>query len=151
MKTSKLLRNRNGFTLIELLAAFLIIVVALLGVYIGIVYADIQIKRNIVERSAVLIASGECDYQYRYYRTHDRRLDKARYLPERVVVLDTLENGQPIYGYVHMDTKDIDESNEGFPIDYKRVEITVSWIEPFGTDEFERKSIAVVEDMYYKY
>ena len=100
MKTSKLLRNTNGFTLIELLAAFLIIVIALLGVYIGIVYAEIQIKRNIVERSALLIASGECDYQYRFYRANNKQLNHNRYLPSREVTLDVLENGEEIKGFV---------------------------------------------------
>ena len=149
MKTSKLLRNTNGFTLIELLAAFLIIVIALLGVYIGIVYAEIQIKRNIVERSALLIASGECDYQYRFYRANNKQLNHNRYLPSREVTLDVLENGEEIKGFVSMQTSNETEIALGDMISYKRVSIVVSWSEPYGADKFITRSIVVTEDMFF--
>ena len=54
----------SGFTLIELLAAFAIVLSALVALFVGIQFAERQIYKNYHNRQAMLIASGELEYQY---------------------------------------------------------------------------------------
>ena len=61
-----ILQSDGGFTLISVLMEGLIIAVAFIGLYIGILYAEATLVENYHNRVAILHASGELDYQMLY-------------------------------------------------------------------------------------
>ncbi|MDY0151284.1 MAG: prepilin-type N-terminal cleavage/methylation domain-containing protein [Candidatus Cloacimonas sp.] len=62
-----LLRANEGFTLIEVLVATLVLVVLITTIYMGVMYADKQIRHNYRHRVATFLASGEIEKQYTLY------------------------------------------------------------------------------------
>lgn len=62
-----LLRAQGGFSLIEALVLTLVLAVMILTVYIGIMFAEKQVKQNYRHRVATFLISGEINKQYALY------------------------------------------------------------------------------------
>lgn len=62
-----LLRANKGFSLIEVLLVTLVLVVLITTIYMGVVYADKQVRHNYRHRVATFLASGEIEKQYTLY------------------------------------------------------------------------------------
>ena len=67
----ELLRAQGGFTLVEALVLTLVIVVLVVSVYIGVVFAEKQLLVNYRDRVATLLVAGELEMEY--YRSSRRR------------------------------------------------------------------------------
>lgn len=135
------LKNENGMTLLEIIATALIVGVAMVGLYMGIIYADKQVQRNYHDRVATLHASGEIDWQY-YYRKNYKEFDRFN---NKIVNIDFLDRGRILTGLMTMQVMNEGETPFGAPVEYQRLEITVKWKEP--GDKTDRK-IVVREDFY---
>jgi prepilin-type N-terminal cleavage/methylation domain-containing protein len=135
------LNNEKGVTLLEVLATAIIIGVALISLYTGIMYADKQLQRNYHDRVATLHASGELDWQTYYYKNY-KEFDVYN---SKTVVIDKLYRGRLLSGQMKMRLTDTFENPFGTVVPYKVLEISVSWVEP--GDKNTRK-IVVREDYY---
>ncbi len=135
------LKNENGMTLLEIIATALIVGVAMVGLYLGIIYADKQVQRNYHDRVATLHASGEIDWQY-YYRKNYKQFDTFN---SKTVNIDILARGRTLTGQMTMKITPQSENSNGTNVDYEMVEVTVKWLEP---DETKTRHIVVREDFY---
>jgi len=146
MKTVSLYKSESGFTLIELLLGLLIVTISLVGLFIGIEYGELQIRRNLIDRAAILVASGECDYQYYWYYNNGYTLNTNRYDYE--VVLDEQDDENVVIGTVSMRVVNDSEVPLGIGINFKTIEIIVSWNEALGWTGTKERTIVVREDLY---
>ena len=128
MLFTRTLSNNKGLTIVEVLASFAIIVVAVAGIYIGLMYADSQINRNYHDRVAALLAAGECDWQY-YFRTTYREFDP---FVAREVTLDEYPDTTypPLKGIMTMEIIDRTDIVFGRTLPYKTVRVQITWNEP---------------------
>ena len=135
--------REDGLTLVEVLAASVIIVVAAIGVYIGILYAEAQLNRNYHDRVATLLASGECDWQY-YRKVYHDAFDE--FLP-REVVIDEFEGSakhQPLRGMMSMELYENVEVVFGRTMRYKELSVQIEWDEPLAG----KRVMLVREDVF---
>ena len=135
------LKNEKGITLLEILATSIIVAVALISVYIGIIYADKQVQRNYHDRVATLHASGELEWQTYYYKNY-KMFDLGT---AKTVVIDELDKGKLLKGQMTVRTTETFENPFGTVVPYNIVEVTVQWTEP--GDRTPRR-IVVREDYY---
>jgi hypothetical protein len=135
------LKNENGVTLLEVMATAIIVAVALISIYTGIMYADKQVQRNYHDRVATLYASGELDWQTYYYKNF-KQFDLNN---GETVVIDKLYRGRLLSGQMRARLTDTFENPFGTVVPYKVLEVSVSWVEP--GDRNTRK-IVVREDYY---
>jgi hypothetical protein len=136
------LRDESGITLIEVLATAIIVLVALAGLYIGIIYADKQVQRNYHDRVATLHASGELEWQT-YYKKNYKVFSLFSNRP--VLLDDTLDDGRVLNGFMSVRVIPTSETVAATYIPYDILEISVTWTEP--GDKKSRK-IVVREDFY---
>ena len=135
--------NQRGISLVEVLVASIIVVLAALGIYIGILYAESQLNRNYHDRVATLHASGECDWQYyniAYRNTFDEFSSKQ-------VVIDYFEQRDGTTPLTGTMTMEIDEQVDvvfGRTMRYNTLLVKVVWEEPMGGERI----IAVREDIF---
>ncbi len=137
------IKNHNGLSLIEIIVAAVIIVVAAVGIYIGIMVAESQLNRNYHYRAATLIASGECDWQY-YNRVYFDRFDE--FISGRPVVLDYYEgtDQEPLVGTMTMDLTENVEIVFGRTMRYMTLSVEIVWDEPLVGE----RVVVVKEDVY---
>jgi Tfp pilus assembly protein PilV len=135
------LRNESGITLLEVLATAIIVVVALISLYTGIIYADKQVQRNYHDRVATLYASGEIDWQMYYYKNY-KTFDL---FTNRTVLIDRLAEGMLLNGVMSTKVTDTFETPFGINVPYTILEVSVTWVEP--GDKTSRK-IVVREDFF---
>ncbi len=135
------LNNERGVTLLEILITAVVVAVALLSIYTGIIYADKQVQRNYHDRVATLHASGEIEWQM-YYKKNFKVFDE--YTSGRPVVIDKLKRGN-LVGTMTMRVYDKYESPLGVQVSYKSLVVAVSWTEP--GDKTTRR-VVVIEDFY---
>lgn len=136
-----ILHNERGMTLIEVMATAIIVSVAMISLYMGIIYADKQVQRNYHDRVATLAASGEIEWQM-YYKKNYKVFDT---FTNRTVVLDRMERGRTLNGVMSSRVVDALESPFGSAIPYSILEVSVTWTEP--GDNRTRK-IVIREDFY---
>jgi len=135
------LNNEKGVTLLEIMATGIIVAVALIGLYTGIIYADKQVQRNYHDRVATLHASGEVEWQlyhYKNYKTFDL-------FTGRTVVIDRLKNNRVLNGQMTVKLEEELETPLGSSVNFRIMEVSVTWTEP--GDKTSRK-IVVREDFY---
>jgi prepilin-type N-terminal cleavage/methylation domain-containing protein len=135
------LKSESGMTLLEVLATSIIVAVALISLYTGIIYADKQVQRNYHDRVATLHASGELEWQtyfFKNYKTFELYTGKN-------VVLDVLPRGRTLNGQMTTRLIETFENPLGTIVPYKILEVSVVWIEP--GDRTQRR-IVVREDYY---
>ena len=142
MPSIRLINNNKGLTIIEILAAFLIIVVSVVGIYLGLLYAESQLNRNYHERVAALLASGECDWQF-YNLLTFKQVDS---FITREVVLNSYEGtGQnPLTGFMTMRIEEGVDLVFGKSLNYVTIIIEVVWNEPL----LGERKIAIQEDFF---
>jgi hypothetical protein len=126
----EMLFNESGMTIVEILISFVIIVIAVVGIYLGLLYAESQINRNYHDRVAALAASGECDWQY-YYKTTYRDYD---YFGAREITIREYpdQNRPPLRGTMTMEISENTELIEGRRVRYETLVIQVTWEEPLA-------------------
>jgi Tfp pilus assembly protein PilV len=135
------LKNEKGITLLEVLATAIIVAVALISLYTGIIYADKQVQRNYHDRVATLYASGELDWQLYYYKNY-KEFDLYN---GKAVVIDKLYRGKELTGTMTVSMVDTFENPFGAIVPYKTLDVTVSWTEP---GDKTRRRVVVREDYY---
>ncbi len=122
------LSNDKGVTIVEVLISFIIIVIATVGIYLGLLYADSQINRNYHDRVAALLASGECDWQF-YHVTTFREFDP--FLSKNVVINSYPDAERPpLAGVMTMEIEENSEIVEGRRVNFKTLKVMVTWDEP---------------------
>ncbi len=136
-----ILKSDGGFTLISVLMEGVIILVAFIGLYIGIVYAEATLVDNYHNRVAILHASGELDYQMLQIEIYS---EPDRFLT-RTVTLDR-DGNHRLNGTMTMnDWSDTDSSTGFASMMYYAVEVTVTWKNP---SDNETRKITLREDYF---
>ncbi|MDP8231163.1 MAG: hypothetical protein P9L91_00690 [Candidatus Zophobacter franzmannii] len=136
-----MIRNERGFTLAEVIASALIVVLASIALYIGIVHVEKQITRNYHERVALMHASGELDWQ-----RYNIGLNHAFLAFQNKSVPIDIDGEKRIDGIMTFELKGIVPPDIVLEnISYDILEIRVKWTEP--SDKKER-DIVVREDFY---
>jgi hypothetical protein len=138
-----ILQSDGGFTLISVLMEGVIIAVAFIGLYIGILYAEATLVENYHNRVAMLHASGELDYQMLYVERHGYPLPFLN----KTVTIDQ-EGFHTLRGTMTMNAwTDADNSTGFASMEYNAVEITVTWKNP---SDKKRKQVTLREDYFRK-
>lgn len=135
--------NDKGITIVEVLVSFVIIVIAVVGIYIGMLYAESQIYRNYHDRVAALLASGECDWQY-YFRTSFREFDP---FDSREVIINSHPgtNKPPLTGTMTMEIIDNRDLVFGRTLSFKTVRVQITWNEPLVGER-----VMVVQEDFFR-
>lgn len=133
----------SGFTLIELLVSFVIVLSALIALFVGIQFAEKQIYKNYHNRQAMLIASGELEYQYY------RKIVYGDFAPDVTaygdsIVLDSSQKHR-IDANIRMGFR-TELSEDGFNLPHTIVTVEVSWREP--ADNMKIRTVRLIEDYY---
>ena len=136
-----ILKDERGFSLLEVIATTIIIAFAMASLFMGVLYAEKQIQRDYHDRVAVLLASGEADWQY-YYLKANHTFDLYT---SSTVTIDKLPRGRLLSGVMSVRRVDTYESDFGNIIPYSAVEVSVSWLEP--GDRVTRRTV-VREDFF---
>ncbi len=139
-----ILQSDGGFTLISVLMEGLIIAVAFIGLYIGILYAEATLVENYHNRVAILLASGELDFQM----LNIERFGQPSNLPSQSSVIIDQDALHTLRGTL---TKrqwvDADNSTGFASMEFTAVEITVTWKNP---DDKETRKVTLREDYFKK-
>lgn len=136
-----LLRAQGGFTLMEALVLTLVIVILVVSVYIGVVYAEKQLLVNYRDRVATLLVAGELEMEY--YRSSRKRpfeLQKGR-----EYVLDDIGKSEALIGYMTIELKHGEESSNEQQIKYQILEATLRWVD---TTTKKERYIRMREDYF---
>ena len=135
------LRDEKGITLLEVMATSIIVAVALISIYTGIIYADKQVQRNYHDRVATLHASGELEWQM-YHKKNYKVFDTYN---SKTVLIDKLYRNAPLNGTMTTKIKETQESVISVSVPYAIVEVSVTWTEP---GDKTPRTIVVREDFY---
>jgi len=143
IRNRSLVSNESGITIVEILISFVIIVIAVVGIYVGLLYAESQINRNYHDRVAALTASGECDWQY-YYKTNYRDYD---YFAAREITIREYpdQNRPPLTGTMTMEIIENTELIEGRRVRYETLRIQVTWEEPLAGQQ-----VMVIQEDFFQ-
>ncbi|MBT3168851.1 MAG: hypothetical protein HN952_06675 [Candidatus Cloacimonetes bacterium] len=136
-----MLKNQKGFTVLEILIAFVVAVVAIVGIYTSVLYAEAQLKRNHHHRAAILLASGECDKQIYYLKSYG----VLQQFAEKTVTIEKYDDGSYLNGKMYLTSHTETDYSFGSGVEYLIIEIKVEWTE--GEDEI--LDIVVREDFYH--
>lgn len=118
--------NEQGLTLIEVLISSMVIVVTILTIFIGIVFAEKQLTRNYRDRVATLHASGELDWQYYHKKTYNTFASSLN----REVTIDRLPKNRSLRGRLSTAIKEENELAGGSTMIYDVFTVRVTWTEP---------------------
>lgn len=136
-----LLRGQSGITLIETLVLMLVIVVLVVSVYIGIVYAERQLLTNYRYRAATLLVVGELEMEYyRHSRSKPFELQRGR-----EYVLDDRDPEHILRGNMTVEIRSGQESSNEQLLNFKYLEATLSWQDPVTE---ETRYIRMREDYF---
>ena len=118
-----LLRRQNGITLLESIVVMLIIVVMVISIYIGIVYAERQLLTNYRDRVATLLINGELEMEYyRYSRSNPFQLQA-----NQQYVIDDLNPDHILHAYLTIERKTGQESSNEQLLNFVYLEATMRW------------------------
>ncbi len=136
-----LLRGQSGITLIETLVLMLVIVILVISVYIGIIYAERQLLANYRYRAATLLVVGELEMEYyRHSRSKPFELQLGR-----EYVLDDRDPEYILRGNMTVEVKSGLESSNEQLLNFKYLEATLSWKDPLNE---ETRYIRMREDYF---
>ncbi|MFO8145037.1 MAG: hypothetical protein R6T89_04860 [Candidatus Syntrophosphaera sp.] len=136
-----LLRGQSGITLIETLVLMLVIVVLLVSIYIGIIYAERQLLANYRNRAATLLVVGELEMEYyRHSRSKPFELQLSREF-----VLDDRDPENIVFGSMTVERKTGLESSNEQLLNFQYLEATLSWKDPVTE---ETRFIRMREDYF---
>lgn len=137
-----LVRSEHGFTLVEVLVSTLVLVVSIITIYIGIVYAESQVTNNYRDRVASLLASGELELQHYYFvKRGGFNLHNGA-----DVLIQELPRNRRLMGRMTVSTREENDNNvAGVALKITVLEVKVQWRDP-QTDELH--FIKMREDYY---
>ena len=141
-----LLNNERGVTLLELLVTAVILVVLIITVYIGIMFADRMSVRNYRDRVATLLVSGELDCQYfinKYNNYGDQ--DYFRLFKSREVVIDHIKKKDLLMGSLSVSAVPEIEYNGLQQYKFVKLVVRVEWQDPLDR---KLKFVQMREDYY---
>lgn len=136
------LSNERGLTLLEVMVTAIVIVLTIISIYIGVVYAEKQMQRNYHDRVATLHASGRMEGLFLYYA---RAGTFQTTYPPQPVVLDNFPKNKKLYGTSTVSVVATTEPAANVPLPFFRVQVKVSWFEP---GDKKTRSVIIVEDFY---
>lgn len=135
-----LLKAQGGFSLIEVLVVAVVLAVLILTIYMGVMYAEKQVRQNYRHRAATFIASGEIEKQYTLYMKE--RL--FRPFTSSSVIIDETEEGTVTARLSVTTGRDVEfYVTKQFPLSYVTAE--VSWTDP---ETLKPHKVRVREDFY---
>lgn len=130
-RPDELLRKQSGMTLIESLVLMLVVVILIVSVYIGVVFAEKQLLINYRDRVATLLVSGELDMEYyRHSRSKPFELQT-----NRTYVLDDLDGAKKLKGLMTIKMTRAQESSNEKQLDYIYLEATLKWVDTISNKE----------------
>lgn len=136
-----ILGNEQGVTLIEALISSIVIVVTILTIFIGIIFAEKQLTRNYHDRIATLHASGELDWQYYYHKVYNR-FDSTI---SQEIIMDQLPRRRTLKGRMNTTVKTDGELVGARILTYDVLTVKVSWVEP---GDNKQRFIELKEEFY---
>ena len=127
--------------MIEALISTFVLVMVIVTIYTGVVYAEKQVLNNYRDRVASLLASGELELQQYYHRTSNNfRLHSGK-----DVLIDNLPRNRVLTGRLTIELKRDTEFASGSLYEFRYLVVTVRWMDP-GTQT--ERSITMREDYY---
>ncbi len=136
-----LLRRQSGITLLETLAVMVVLVVTLLTVYIGVVYAERQLLTNYRDRVATLLITGELEMEYlRHSRSKPFQLQS-----NKEYIIDDHNPNRILRGRMTIESHRAQESSNEQLLKYIYLEATLSWTDPGSQRE---RHITMREDYF---
>ncbi len=136
-----LLRRQSGITLMESMVLMLVIVMLIVSIYIGVVYAEKQLLTNYRDRVATLLIAGELDMEYlRHSRSKPFELQV-----NKQYVLDDLDPKHIIRGNMTVEMKSAQESSNTQLLPYVYLEGTFRWLD---TTSNKQRFIRMREDYF---
>jgi len=136
------LLSDKGFTLVEVLVSTLVLVVSIITIYIGIVYAESQVTNNYRDRVASLLASGELELQHYYFV--NRGGFNLHHGTD--VLIQDLPRNRRLMGRMTVDTRQENDNNvAGVALKITVLEVKVEWRDP-NTNKL--RFIKMREDYY---
>lgn len=140
-KAFELLRSQGGFTLMEALVLTLVIVILVVSIYIGVVYAEKQLLINYRDRVATLLVTGELEMEY--YRSSRKRPFELQ--QGREYVLDEVGKSGTLKGRMTIELKHGIESSNEQVINFQYLEATLRWMD---TTTKKERYIRMREDYF---
>jgi type II secretory pathway pseudopilin PulG len=140
--------NDSGFTIIELLASSAIVLVAIIGLFVGIQFTENQIFKNYRTRKAILLVSARLEYN-NYFR---QRYIGFKANPDDIPIYSRSYRLQKLTANRGVDiTFDTSIDSLSYSINqnvYKKVRISVvgEWREP--TRNNKKHHVMLMEDYY---
>jgi len=140
--------NDSGFTLVELLASSLIVLIAIIGLFVGIQFTENQVFRNYRIRRAILLNSARLEYQnflkqkYSTFLIDDQRMPiyKSSYS------LDVLANSRKLDASFDTEIHVSDYAVNLNFYDKTRITVTCKWKEPSRGNKEQK--VILMEDYY---
>lgn len=141
-----LLRNERGITLIEVLVSAVIMVVLITSIYIGIQYANRQAVQNYRHRAATLIAAGELERQYFYYKHHTiQSTPQFDMFQNKIVDLVPLDERKTLQATQNLSLNMITVVEHGTAYDIFELRSIVEWNDPVSG---KPQRVVLHEDFY---
>ncbi len=137
----QLLRRQSGFTLLEALVLMLVIVVLVISVYIGVVYAEKQLLTNYRDRVATMLIAGELEMEY-YRHTRSKPFELQT---NRQYVLDDRDPEHVLWAYMTIQRSVAQESSNEQLLNFVILEGTLKWTDPATQKE---RMIKMREDYF---
>lgn len=125
------LGEQKGITLIETLVLMMVVVVLVVSVYIGVVFAEKQLLLNYRDRVATLLVAGELDMEY-YRHSKSKPFELQA---NRTYVLDDLDNKTKLKGTMSIKLNRAQESSNEKVLDYIYLEATLKWLDTVSNKE----------------
>ncbi len=136
-----LLRRQSGFTLLEALVLMLVIVILVISIYIGVVYAEKQLLTNYRDRVATMLIAGELEMEY-YRHTRSKPFELQT---NRQYVLDDRDPEHILWAYMTIQRRVAQESSNEQLLNFVILEGTLKWIDPATQKE---RMIKMREDYF---
>ena len=136
-----LLRRQSGFTLIESLVLVVVIVVLVLSVYIGVIYAERQLLQDYRDRVATLLVTGELEMEY--YR-HSRSKPFELQVNKEYVIDDSNPN-HILRGKMTITQVAAQETSNQQLLNFVYLNAVMRWIDPSNQKE---RTISMREDYF---
>ncbi|HOU72261.1 MAG TPA: hypothetical protein PLB85_02675 [Candidatus Syntrophosphaera sp.] len=131
VKPLGLLSRQSGITILETMAVMTVVVVTVLAIYIGVVYAERQLLTNYRDRVATLLITGELEMEY-YRHTRSKPFELQL---NKQYILDDTNPEHVLCGNMTVTTRNAQETSNEQLLNYIQLEATFRWIDPGSKKE----------------